>query len=169
MKWILSYHLYYQNTLTRWAVIISILHLHLSLNSRDSRDTTGDLTTSFLHLSFTTALRDFADSKPVHSLMLSSKLFFCLHYLLPSFTVPCKMVLTRPDEQQTMSIPLQFARLYDGQDVFMWSDCLLDLCKGHYHDNTPQKLLKVHGPWPCLIVHVELSKLEVDRNKLEHK
>ena len=25
-----------------------------------------------------------------------------------------------------MSIPLQFASLYDGQVVFMWSDCLLD-------------------------------------------
>ena len=33
------------------------------------------------------------------------------------------MVLTRPD----MSIPLQFASLYDGQEVFVWSDCLLDL------------------------------------------
>ena len=27
-----------------------------------------------------------------------------------------------------MTIPLQFASLYDGQEVFMWSDCLLDLC-----------------------------------------
>ena len=26
-----------------------------------------------------------------------------------------------------MSIPLQFASLYDGQEVFVWSDCLLDL------------------------------------------
>ena len=26
-----------------------------------------------------------------------------------------------------MSIPLQFACLYDGQEVFVWSDCLLDL------------------------------------------
>ena len=24
-------------------------------------------------------------------------------------------------------IPLQFASLYDGQEVFVWSDCLLDL------------------------------------------
>ena len=27
-----------------------------------------------------------------------------------------------------MSIPLQFVSLYDGQEVFVWSDCLLDLC-----------------------------------------
>ena len=26
-----------------------------------------------------------------------------------------------------MLIPLQFASVYDGQEVFMWSDCLLDL------------------------------------------
>ena len=26
-----------------------------------------------------------------------------------------------------MSIPLQFVSLHDDQEVFMWSDCLLDL------------------------------------------
>ena len=26
-----------------------------------------------------------------------------------------------------MTTPLQFTPLYDGQEVFMWSDCLLDL------------------------------------------
>ena len=26
-----------------------------------------------------------------------------------------------------MSMPLQFASLYDGQEIFIWSDCLLDL------------------------------------------
>ena len=26
-----------------------------------------------------------------------------------------------------MTIPLQFASLYDGQEVFVWPDCLLDL------------------------------------------
>ena len=26
-----------------------------------------------------------------------------------------------------MTIPLQFESLYDGQVVFVWSDCLLDL------------------------------------------
>ena len=38
------------------------------------------------------------------------------------------MVLARPDEPEVcMSIPLQFASLYDGQEVFVWSNCLLDL------------------------------------------
>ena len=35
------------------------------------------------------------------SLMLSSHLFLCLPCLLSSFTVPCKMVLARPDELET--------------------------------------------------------------------
>ena len=26
-----------------------------------------------------------------------------------------------------MTIPLQFASLYDGQEIFVWSSCLLDL------------------------------------------
>ena len=29
-----------------------------------------------------------------------------------------------------MTIPLQFASLYDGQEVFVWSDCLLNLGTG---------------------------------------
>ena len=44
---------------------------------------------------------DLANSRPVHSLGLSSHLFLCLPCLLPPFTVPCKMVLARPDERET--------------------------------------------------------------------
>ena len=50
---------------------------------------------------FSTALWDLANSRPVHSLMLSSHLFFCLVCLCPLSTVPCKMVLARPDEWET--------------------------------------------------------------------
>ena len=50
---------------------------------------------------FSTALWDLPYFRPVHSLMLSSQLFFCLPCLLPPFAVPCKMVLARPDEQET--------------------------------------------------------------------
>ena len=37
------------------------------------------------------------------------------------------MVFARPDERGDMTIPLQFASLYDGQEVFLWFNCLLDL------------------------------------------
>ena len=43
---------------------------------------------------------DLANSRPVHSLMLSSHLFLCLPCLLPPFTVPCEMVLARPDKRE---------------------------------------------------------------------
>ena len=50
---------------------------------------------------FSTALWDSANSRPVHSLILSSHLFFCPPCRLRPFTVPCKMVLARPDERET--------------------------------------------------------------------
>ena len=100
--------------------------LHLTFNCGGHWGTTDDFTTSLLHFSlFSTALSDFMYSRHVHSLMLSSHLFFCLSCLLSPFAVPCKMVLARADEREP--IPLQFVSLYDVQKVFLWSDCLLDL------------------------------------------
>ena len=61
---------------------ISSSHHHLSPN-RESWGITDDFTTSFFHFSlFSTAPRDFANSRPVHSLM-SSHLFLCLPCLFP--------------------------------------------------------------------------------------
>ena len=77
-------------------------HHHLSLNGEGRWGTTDDFTTSFLHFFlFSTALWDLANARPVHSLMLSSLLFLCLPCLLPDFTVLCKIVSARPDEQET--------------------------------------------------------------------
>ena len=77
-------------------------HHHLSLNREGRWGTTDDFAAGFLHFSlFSTAFWDSANSRPVHSLMLSSHLFLCLPCLLPLFTVPYKMVLARPDERET--------------------------------------------------------------------
>ena len=79
-----------------------ITTIHLSPNRHRHWGTTDDFTTNFLHFSlFSTALWDLANSRPVHSMRLASHLFFCLPCLLPPFTVPCKMVLARPDEWET--------------------------------------------------------------------
>ena len=76
--------------------------LHLSFNCRGCWGTTDDFTTNFLHFSlFSTVLWGLTNSTPIHSLLLSSRLFFCLPCLLPPFTVPCNMVLDRPDEWET--------------------------------------------------------------------
>ena len=75
---------------------------HLSLNREGRWGTTDDFTTSFFYFFlFSTALWDLLNSSRVHSLMLSSHLSLCLPCLLPPFTVPCKMVLARPDERET--------------------------------------------------------------------
>ena len=59
-------------------------HHHLSFKRQGRWGTTDDFTTSFLHFSlFSTALWDLMNSGPVHSLMLSSHLFFCLPCLRP--------------------------------------------------------------------------------------
>ena len=51
-------------------------HHHLSFNHEGRWGTTDNFTTSFLHFAlFSTALWDFANSRPVHSLMVSSSLF----------------------------------------------------------------------------------------------
>ena len=76
-------------------------HHHQSLNHEGRWGTSDDFATSFLHFSlFSTAFWDLRNSRPVHSLMLSSYLFLCLPCLLPPFTVPCKMVLARHDKQE---------------------------------------------------------------------
>ena len=87
-----------------FTIIIAVggYYHHLSLNREGCLGTTDDFTISFLHFSlFSTALWDLPNSRPVHSLMLPCHLFLCLLCLLPPFTVPCKMVLARPDEWKT--------------------------------------------------------------------
>ena len=110
--------IYWDCAMVYWTVICQVCHLlrlssvkdcviylgfssHLSLNRKGCWCTTDDFTTSFLHFPlFSTALWDLPNSRPVHSL-LSSHLFLSLPCLLPPFTVPCTMVLARPDERET--------------------------------------------------------------------
>ena len=74
-------------------------HHHLSLDRQGRWGTTDDCATTFPHFSlFSTALWDFPNSWPVHSLMLSSHLFLCLGISSaakaspkPPFSAPCKV------------------------------------------------------------------------------
>ena len=87
-----------------WGIIVCFILTshHLSLNREGRWGTTDDFTTSFLHFPlFSSALWDLANSRPVRLLMLSYHLFLCLPCLLPPFTVPCEMVLARPDKRET--------------------------------------------------------------------
>ena len=102
-------------------------HHHLSLNREGRWGTKDDFTTNFLHFSlFSIAHRDLANSRPVHSLVLSSHLFsVCLVFF------PLSLCLARwiwPDlmngkhvHTTTVCVSLRWS------GVFVWSDCLLEL------------------------------------------
>ena len=80
---------------------------------------------------FSTALSELANSGTVHSLMLSSYLFFCLPLLHSSLSlmVPCKMFFARVGRWSwDVAVSVQFAFL-DRCQVFVWSDGLLDLLR----------------------------------------
>ena len=98
-------------------------HHHQSLNHEGRWGTTDDFATSFLHFPlFSTALWGFANPRSVHSLMLSSHLFLCLLFLLRPFTVPCKMALARPDEQENQTLPtVKRITVVDTLDDFRFS------------------------------------------------
>ena len=64
----------------------------------DRRAATGVLATNSLHSSqLSIFLKVSLSSNPIHSLILSSHLFFCLPLFLPPITVPCSMVFASPD------------------------------------------------------------------------
>ena len=58
---------------------------------------------------FSAALVELAKSIPVHSLILSSHLFFCLpFFLLFPFTMPCRIVFAKPEDLETWPNHLSF-------------------------------------------------------------
>ena len=77
-------------------IIIIIIIIINSLTARVVRAPQMILLPVFSIFSlFSTALWDLPNSRPVHSLMLSSHRFLCLPCLLPRFTVPCKIVFSQ--------------------------------------------------------------------------
>ena len=73
------------------------------------RGTTDEFATIPFHLDlFSDALVELAKFIPVHSLILSSHLFFCLPLLLFPFTVPCRIVVAKPEDLGTWPNHLSF-------------------------------------------------------------
>ena len=80
--------------------VYSILFYPITLEGRQS--TTDEFATIPFHLDlFSAALVELAKSIPVHSLILSSHLFFCLPLFLFAFTVPCRIVFAKPEDLET--------------------------------------------------------------------
>ena len=80
-----------------------------SLNLGGRRGTIDDVATIPFHPSLSSAaLRESPNPIPVHSLMLSSHLFFCLPLLLAPFTVPCRIVFAMPEDLEMWPYHLSF-------------------------------------------------------------
>ena len=88
-------------------VHVSILFYPITLEGR--RGTTDEFVTIPFHrVLFSAAPFELAKSIPVHSLILSSHLFFCLPLFLLPFTVPCRIVFVKPEDLGTWSNHLNF-------------------------------------------------------------
>ena len=87
----------------------SKLYLFNPIILEGRRDTTDDFVTiPFQLILFSAALVELAKSILVHSLILSSHLFFCLPLFLCPFTVPCRSVFAKPEDLETWPNHLSF-------------------------------------------------------------
>ena len=85
----------------------SILFYPITVEGR--RGTTYEFATIPFHLVlFSAALVELAKSIPVHSLILSSHLFYCLPLFLFPFTMPCKIVFAKQEDLETWPNHLSF-------------------------------------------------------------
>ena len=96
----------------RWKFDLMFYRLLISSQSRNlggRRDSKDDVVTIpfYPSLSFA-ALRKSPNPIPVHSLMLSSYLFFCLPILLATFTVPSRIVFAMPGDLEMWPYHLSF-------------------------------------------------------------
>ena len=88
-------------------LVYYILFYSITLGGR--RGTTDEFATILFYLDlFSAALVELAKSIPVHSLILSSHLFFCLPLFLFQFTVPCRIVFAKPEDFETWPNHLSF-------------------------------------------------------------
>ena len=106
LEWVGTYRQRCLKTSVFWHPT-SVLFYPITLEGR--RGTTDEFATIPFHLVlFSAALVELAKSIPVHSLILSSHLFFCLPLFLVFFTVPCRTVFAKPEDLETWPNHLSF-------------------------------------------------------------
>ena len=89
--------------------IVSHSILVYPITLEDCRGTTDEFATIPFHfVLFSAALVELAKSIPVHSLILSSHLFFCLSLFLFPFTVPYRIFFAKPEDLETLPNHLSF-------------------------------------------------------------
>ena len=107
-------------------VILSILFYPIVLEGH--RGTTDEFATIPFHLVLLpAALVELAKSIPVHYLILSSHLFFCLPLFLFAFTVPCRIVFPKPEDLETWPNHLSFCFMIRVRSSIIFSNGCLDL------------------------------------------
>ena len=90
-------------------VVQSYVILFYPITLEGRRGITDEFATIPFHLDlFSAALVELAKSIPVHSLILSSHLFFRLPLFLFPFTVPCRIVFAKPEDLETWQNHLSF-------------------------------------------------------------
>ena len=140
------------------------LRLHLSPNRKGRWH--HNQFRPFLFSLFSTALWDLANSRPVQ--FLSSHLLFCLPCLLPPFTVPCKMVLTIPDEQETC--PYHFSlRLFTKVSRFSCGPYVTHCVQSNFVDSYLswyfERVVCESLWWFCGTYCMQLWNILLDHNK----
>ena len=91
----------------QWTDGYSILFYPITLEGH--RGTAEELATIPFHLIlFSAALVELAKSVPVLSLIMSSRLFFCLPLFILPFTLPCRIVFAKPEDLETWPTHLCF-------------------------------------------------------------
>ena len=92
-----------------WNFDLCYLISSQSLNLGGHRGTADDVATILFYPSLSSAARrESPNPIPVHSLMLSSYLFFYLPLLLAPFTVPCRIVFAMPEHLERWPYHLSF-------------------------------------------------------------
>ena len=96
-------------TFNNYFYLFLYLFLFYPITLEGRRGTTYEFATTPFHLVlFSAPLVKMAKSIPVHSLILSSHLFFCLPLFLSPFTVPCMIVFAKPEDLETWPNHLSF-------------------------------------------------------------
>ena len=98
-----------RNVMGTVSLHILFFFLFYPITLKGLRGTTDEFATIPFHfVLFSAAIVELAKSIPVHSLILSSYLFFCLTLFLFPFTVPCRIVFAKPEDPKTWQNNLSF-------------------------------------------------------------
>ena len=112
--------------------------LFYPLTLEDRRGTSDKFATIPFHFVLVSAaLDELPKSIPVHSLILSSHLFFCPPLFLFPCTVPCRIVFAKPEDLETWPNRLSFRFLTRVRSSYILQWLLGSFCEPPHWKNGP--------------------------------